>query len=306
MIKKVIEISQNGYYLSLKNKQMIMTPKSSDDSESRSFPCEDIGLLVLDNPQITITQSLCSFLLSQGTAIIFCDKTHMPCALSLPFSKNTELALRLEDQLSASVPVQKSLWKQIIQAKISAQANQLKHAPQIQQRLRAIKTQVLSGDKSNAESQAARLYWVNWLGYKFKRDMKSRDEINSMLNYGYAILRSCVARAIVSAGLMPQISLFHCHRSNPYPLADDLMEPFRPMIDNIVSDLCKMGILGISPQTKSYLLKLPQMTVVQKGKIGPFLAVLPRYIQSYIRCLQKRQSKLEIPVAYTSETIKQA
>ena len=199
MIKHTLEISQRSAHLSLRKRQMVIT----FDKEERTFACEDIGVLVLQNPAISLTSALLNSLLENGAVVVICDHRHLPSGLLLPTITHTELGPRLAAQLEAGIPARKQVWKAIIKAKIIAQSNEVE-AP-ANTALRRLAENVRSGDPDNHEAQAARIYWPAMFPKHYaksdKRDPKSESLFNSALNYGYAIVRAAVARALVSAGL---------------------------------------------------------------------------------------------------------
>ena len=234
----------NPAYLSMRLGQIVV--KQPDVSESageetkvRTVPIEDVGVIVLDNKQITLTQALLEMLLDNNCAIITCDSKHMPVGLMLPLAGNTVQNERFRAQLDASLPLKKQLWQQTVQAKIRNQAAMLEIAMgEPAKNMQIWSEAVRSGDPDNVEARAAAYYWKNIFPdeEEFFRDQNG-DGLNALLNYGYAILRAIVARSLVSCGLLPTLGIHHHNRYNAYCLADDIMEPYRPYVDKMVCEI---------------------------------------------------------------------
>ncbi len=297
MIKHTLEISQRPARLSLRKKQLVI---HLDEGE-RTFACEDIGILVLQNPAISLSSALLNALLESGAVVVICNERHLPSGLILPTITHTELVPRLMAQLETGQPARKKAWKAIIQAKITAQRNEITTPAAIA--LDRLAKSVRSGDPENHEAQAARLYWPSMFPERYavndKRDSESESLFNSALNYGYAIIRASVARALVSAGLHPALGVFHHRRNNPFCLADDVMEPLRPLVDRTVKKLLiestepHDGIL--QPEHRRALLELLNTNVSFAQTKGPLMAILPRYIASFYRLLVRESDILEVP-----------
>lgn len=225
---RVLEIS-NPCKLSVKNRQLSYIPI---EGESVSLPLEDIAVIILDNKQISLNSSLLSELAEYGIALFSCDYSHIPSGIFLPFHAHSRYSEIAWMQAEWSEPFKKRIWQNIVKCKITNQGLLLKqHDIQEYKKLLAISKQVQSGDAKNSEAYAASVYWKA-LFNNFTR--QSNDERNSALNYGYAILRGTIARAIVGAGFLPCFGIFHSNKLNSFNLADDLIEPFRPFVDNIV------------------------------------------------------------------------
>ncbi|MGJ8696047.1 MAG: type II CRISPR-associated endonuclease Cas1 [Verrucomicrobiaceae bacterium] len=297
MIKHTLEISQRPARLSLRKKQLVI---HLDDGE-RTFACEDIGVLVLQNSAISLSSALLNALLESGAVVVICNERHLPSGLILPTITHTELVPRLMAQLETGQPARKQAWKAIIQAKIIAQRNEI--APPAATALNRLAQTVRSGDPDNYEAQAARIYWPSMFPERYaandKRDSDSESLFNSALNYGYAIIRASVARALVSAGLHPALGVFHHRRSNPFCLADDLMEPLRPLVDRAVKRILakahEPNDRRLLPEHRRVLLQLLNTTVTFSQTKGPLMAVLPRYISSFYRLLVRESDTLEVP-----------
>ena len=237
MIKKTLYFG-TPIYLSLRNAQLVLRKPDADKLEEsfkqdaeRTIPVEDIGVVVLDNRRITITTGAMEALLANNCAIITCDSTDLPVGLMLPLCGNTTQSERFRTQIDASLPLKKQLWQQTVRQKILNQATVLsKNTGAIVKNMQVWANEVRSGDPDNFEARAAAYYWRNLFPTlpNFVRGREG-DPPNNLLNYGYAILRACVARGLVGSGLLPTLGIHHHNRYNAYCLADDIMEPYRPI-----------------------------------------------------------------------------
>lgn len=305
MIKKTLCFS-NPAYLSLKmNQLMIRIPNTLDlygnksNELDTSISIEDIGIVVLDNKQITITQGVIEKLLANNCALITCDDSHLPVGMMLPLSGNTTQNERFRNQIESSLPLKKQLWQQTIQAKIYNQAKVLKLIKGIDARnMFAWINNVKSGDSENLEGRAAAYYWKT-LFSNIDNFTRERDGIfpNSLLNYGYAILRAIVARALVISGLLPTLGIHHHNRYNAYCLADDIMEPYRPYVDILVCELMSenSSIQIVDAEVKKKLLAIPTTEVIINGKRSPLMVAVSQTTASLYRCFSGEQRKLVYP-----------
>lgn len=308
MIKSTLYFG-NPAYLSLKNNQLIikLPEVEKNDSLPEAFKCEqqiskpveDIGVVVLDHKQITITAGVLEALLENNCAIITCDSKSMPVGLMLPLYGNTTQNERFRDQLSASLPLKKQLWQQTIQQKISNQAVVLHQATGIEvNNMRAWSNQVRSGDPDNLEARAAAWYWKN-LFPDFPRFTREREgqAPNNLLNYGYAILRAVAARALVSSGLLPTLGIHHHNRYNAYCLADDVMEPYRPYVDELVLRLIKehIDVSALTKSLKAGLLSIPVLDVTINGKRSPLLIAMTQTTASLYKCFSGESRRIAYP-----------
>lgn len=292
MAKHTIEISSQPYHLAISNERLQLINKSEVIS---SIPCDEIGMVVIDNAQTTYTHRAIESLSAAGAVVVICGSNHLPTSLIVPLAEHREVVWRLQDQINCSIPRRKRLWQQIVRAKIRSQAANLPVKSQARQKLRELAKLVTSGDKENIEAQAAKIYWQNWLGEQsFGRDQDGNGP-NILLNYGYAILRASVSRSIVAAGLTPMLGIHHRNRSNAFCLADDLMEPLRAIVDCRVRALTEDGIDDLSKEAKRALLSTLTAQVSFDGTEGPLCAAIPRYIASVVSCLTESDSKLKFP-----------
>lgn len=308
MIKRTLYFG-NPAYLSVKLAQLeIRLPEvEKNDSLSESFksgavkrvPIEDIGVVVLDNKQITITQAALGVLLENNVAVVTCNDYRMPTGLMLPLVGNTTQSERFRHQIDASLPLKKQLWQQTIQSKILNQSKVL-----LRQRgmecgnMEAWAKQVRSGDSDNLEARAAAFYWQNLFG-SIKGFNRDREGIppNNLLNYGYAILRAVVARSLVGSGLLPTLGIHHHNRYNAYCLADDIMEPYRPYVDRIVAEIVDSGsnISNLTTEIKSRLLSIPVLDVVINGRRSPLMIGVGMTTASLYKCYSGEIRKIACP-----------
>lgn len=299
MIKRTIEISQEPASLRVRHEQLELR---RGEELLRSIPCEDIGVVVVDHPQTTYSHGALASLAEHDAVVVICGNNHLPSALLLPLADHGQVVWRLQDQLRARRPLCKRLWKQLIQAKIRAAARNLPLDEPARKKLLALAREVRSGDPKNVEAHAARVYWSKWVPEEaqFRRDTDG-EGINSLLNYGYAIVRAALARAIVAAGMHPAIGLKHRHRANAFCLADDLIEPLRPLVDARARDLYRQGLRGITRDTKAGLLQLLADEVQLGQEIGPLMVNLHRFVASFAQCLRAERTTLLIPTALSRE-----
>ncbi|MCT4666131.1 MAG: type II CRISPR-associated endonuclease Cas1 [Flavobacteriales bacterium] len=290
---------QNPAYLKIKNKQLkIIEPETQ--RELGSIPCEDIGYLILEHPQTTITLQVIQELQNHKAAIISCDNFHIPQGLMLPFEGHSQMQEQLKNQINCSEALRKQLWKQTVQAKISNQQLVLqilgKPHGQMDDYLQGVK----SGDSTNKEGQAANFYWKH-LWQEFTRD-RYGDMPNPLLNYGYAVLRSAVARALVSSGLNPSIGIFHKNKYNAFCLADDIMEPYRPFVDYLVYQLFDSNkkIDKISPAIKQNLLQIYTSEVLIADKTKLFMEAIRTTSASLSACFAQTKRKIIYPEFYVT------
>ncbi|MBQ1198993.1 MAG: type II CRISPR-associated endonuclease Cas1 [Bacteroidaceae bacterium] len=310
MIKKTLYFG-NPAYLSLKNAQLVikLPEVEKNDTLPESFkvqtqvtkPIEDIGVVVLDNQRITITTGAMEALLANNCAIITCDQRSMPVGLMLPLSGNTTQSERFRDQIDASLPLKKQLWQQTIQAKISNQAAVLATCRKAEVGcLKAWAKDVRSGDPDNFEGRAAAYYWRYLFGLHIDGFTRDREGLppNNALNYGYAILRAIVARALVSSGMLPTLGIHHHNRYNAYCLADDIMEPYRPYVDEYVFQLTqKHGLPSedLSKTWKTELLLIPTLDVVIGGRKSPLMVGVTQTTASLYKCFSGELRKVAYP-----------
>ncbi|MBS1653290.1 MAG: type II CRISPR-associated endonuclease Cas1 [Bacteroidetes bacterium] len=308
MIKRTLYFG-NPAYLKTANEQLLVeTPLAltitNGEGEQiktiqKSIPIEDIGLVLLDHQQVTITQALLTKLLANNTAIITCDDTHHPTGMILNLDGHSLQSQKFAAQLEASIPLKKQLWQQTITSKINNQAAMLAFRKQENKLLLNLAKSVKSGDSDNCEAQAAAYYWKRI----FPEELAFRRERygpapNNLLNYGYSILRALVARSLVASGLLPVMGIHHRNQYNSYCLADDIMEPYRPFVDYIVFQLVRTNgqYLEMSPSMKKALLEIPAMDVLIDGKKSPMMNAVQRTTASLAKCFEGSTRRILYPV----------
>jgi CRISPR-associated protein Cas1 len=297
MIKRTLFFG-NDAYLSTKNKQLIID-FADKSKEPVSIPIEDIGVLVMEAYRMTISLNLISRLLDNNVALITCNEKKMPQGLMLNLDGNTTQQERFKHQINISQPLKKQLWQQTVKAKIKNQAGML-------QRLSAPNTglqnmlywadSVRSGDPDNYEARAAAYYWANIFNEFIENFTRGRFDAapNNLLNYGYAILRAVTARSLVASGLLPTLGIHHHNKYNAYALADDIMEPYRPYVDEIVYDILSTHDLkydeysrpqlDLNTEIKAELLKIPAIDVIIDNEKSPLMNAMQRTTASLFNC----------------------
>jgi CRISPR-associated protein Cas1 len=324
VIKRTLEISREPAHLSVRDDQLVL---KRDGQTIGQVPCEDIGVVLVDHPQTTYTHSALAKLAESDAAVVICGRDHLPAAVLLPMADHSQIVWRLDAQLAVGRPLRKQLWRQLTVAKVQAQARNISVDLPAHRKLLALAREVRSGDPTNVEAQAARVYWANWLceseepdeprgsvsnfsepklgtdpgprdplDFVFRRDPELPG-LNSFLNYGYAVLRAAIARSIVAAGLLPSVGLHHRNRSNAFCLADDLIEPLRPLVDDRVRELHRQGYEELNQPAKAALLEILEQRVQFGDEIGPLMVELHRYVGSLVRCFTGDAKELEIPTA---------
>lgn len=305
MIKKTLYFG-TPIYLSLRNAQLVLRKPDADKLEEsfkqdaeRTIPVEDIGVVVLDNRRITITTGAMEALLANNCAIITCDSTDLPVGLMLPLCGNTTQSERFRTQIDASLPLKKQLWQQTVRQKILNQATVLsKNTGAIVKNMQVWANEVRSGDPDNFEARAAAYYWRNLFPTlpNFVRGREG-DPPNNLLNYGYAILRACVARGLVGSGLLPTLGIHHHNRYNAYCLADDIMEPYRPYVDDLVIQIMQEypDYSELNRSIKAALLTIPALDVVLDGKRSPLMIAVGQTTASLAKCFNGELRKIAYP-----------
>ena len=264
--------------------------------EKRTFPLEDLGFLVLETQQLSVTTACLSALASENIAVVFCDASHMPAALLQPFAGNTLTQRHTEAQLRASAALKDRLWRQTVQAKILNQAVCLQRLGLPDQRLRMLAGTVKAGDSGNAEGVAARCYFQQLAGAG--DFLRSRDGIppNPALNYGYAVLRAAVARGLTGSGLLCAAGIHHSNQYNPFGLADDVMEPFRPFVDEMVfSSRDFFAVPELGKEQKAELLRLLTADVMSGTEKRPLLNSIRYTSASLVRCFLREETRIQYP-----------
>ena len=292
MLKRTLVFS-NPMNLSLKNQQIVIAYKDSPD-EKVTVPIEDVGVVLLEHQHTNITLPLLNALVEGDVQVVICNAKGMPSAMFQGMDSNNLQGETLRNQIACGEVLKKQLWKQIVEAKIKNQAALLDSIGEDGCVLRPFYSNVRSGDTDNREGIAARIYFQHLFGDNFVRD-REEPGVNALLNYGYTILRAATCRAIVTSGLLPAIGIFHHNRSNAYPLADDLMEPFRPFVDSVVYDLAMNGKMELTKDVKGELISVLYVDTLFKNVKRPLSVGLSMTTASMAKCLAKEQSILNLP-----------
>ena len=293
MIKQTL-LFTNPASLSLKYGQLVITQKESEEVITR--PIEDIGFIVVANQMVSMTIPLLNYLAEYNVSVIFCDNKQMPKSMLMTLDGNKTLQESYRYQLDATVPVKKRLWKQIVESKIRNQAFLLDRVGMDGDVLKPYYMNVKSADSDNREGAAARVYWKFLFGNLFKRE-RVGEQPNAMLNYGYSILRAAVARALVGSGLFPAFGIFHRNRYNAFPLADDIMEPYRVFVDEIVYRLYMDGAADeLGKYVKSELLKVLIADVKMGNMTKPLEVALSSTTASLLKVYKGEETKMVLPV----------
>ena len=293
MLKRALFFS-TPYCLSLRDGQMIIHTREAPD-QRKSIPIEDIGFVVLENQQVSITLPLLNALSDNNVAVIFCGENRMPNAMLMNLDSNRTQGESYRNQIEASEPLKKGLWKQIVEAKVRNQAALLRKLGRDGDKLKPYYMNVKSADADNREGIAAKIYWSELFGAEFNRSREGLPP-NNLLNYGYTILRAAVARAIMGSGLFPAFGIFHRNRYNAFPLADDLMEPYRPYVDEQVYRLYINGLSQLTKEVKSELLRVLFADTHFDKVVRPLEVGLTFTASSLVKCFAGIQKKIAYPL----------
>ncbi len=295
MIRRTVEFSTLGTRLSVAYRQLVV---ERPDLPKTTLPIEDLGVVIVDDVRATYTQSVFLELLEAGAMVLVTGRDHLPTGMMLPLDAHHVQTKRHRAQVETSLPVRKRAWQAIVRAKILQQATVLSHFTGDHGGLAPMTRRVRSGDPENLEAQAAQRYWPRLFGPTFRRQ-RGAEGVNALLNYGYAVVRAAVARAIVAAGLIPSLGIHHRHRGNPFCLADDLLEPYRPYVDwrvrqlagedgELVPDLAEQS-------TRAELLSLLNETIQVGSRREPLLLALHTSAVSLCRALTGGDRSLSLP-----------
>ncbi len=320
MIKRTLYFG-NPAYLSLRQSQLLVRLPEIDSAIAlakdhiderfittykkdaiASIPIEDIGLVVFDHPQVVFSQALLATLLEYNVAVVTCNAQHLPNGLFFPLASNTVQTERFKHQLEASAPLKKNLWQQTVIAKINNQAQVLEKFNLPAKNMRQWAQQVKSGDTDNLEARASAYYWSQLFLPHIPQFRRHREGLppNQLLNYGYAILRAIIARALAGSGLLPTLGIFHRNKYNAYCLADDIMEPYRPWVDLLVKNIVvnNEDYQQITKLHKQLLLSIPTLDVLIDGERSPLMIAAQRTSASLARCFAGEQRKILFPEWY--------
>lgn len=291
MIGRIVEIASSGRYLSIERGFMVV---SQGGECLGRVPLDDIAGLICNTHALTYSNNLMVALAQRACPVVLCGKNHMPAGLIWPTAGHHRQAARLDVQISASLPLKKRLWKALVQSKLAMQAAALESCGSSGAPLRAMVRKVKAGDTSNIEGQGARAHWTSLFGSKFRRD-PDEPGINALLNYGYTVIRSVVARHVMGHGMNPGIGLHHANDGNAMRLVDDLMEPFRPVADVWVHRLTSQGVLDVNREAKEILGLLPTRSMITPEGRSPLTLAVQRLCTSLVRVMEGTAKKLALP-----------
>lgn len=293
MLKRTLVFS-NAVNLTLKNRQLVISFKEIE-REPTSVPIEDVGCVIIENQRVSITIPLLNALTDNNVQVVLCNEHFMPNSMLLNLDNNITQGETLRNQMAASEPLKKQMWKQIVEAKIKNQSRLLDKTAHNGAILRPYYQNVKSGDTDNREGIAARLYFQELFGNDFIRD-RQMPGINALLNYGYTILRAAVSRSLVASGLFPAIGIYHHHRSNAFPLADDMMEPYRPYVDEIVYEMACEDMMVLNQTAKTKLINVLYVDSEFEKVTRPLSVGLSLSSASLVKCYAKEQNTLNFPL----------
>jgi len=307
MIKRTLYFG-NPAYISLSNKQLLVRlpevekndtlPDSFKREAVATIPVEDIGVVIIDHQQVTITQGIIAALVENNAAVIVCDESHLPSGLMMPLDMHHTQQERFKFQIEATIPLKKQLWQQTIETKVRNQAMALKKIGLDHDKLMVLSRTVKSGDPENIEGTAAHYYWSHLFKdhFGFTRD-RFGDPPNNLLNYGYAILRAITARSLVGSGLLPTLGIHHSNKYNAYCLADDIMEPYRPFVDEIVYSIVqsKVDITELTVDLKKQLLGICTVDIFFEDEHSPLMVGMQRTTASLAQCYEGERRKITFP-----------
>jgi len=294
MLKKSI-LLENKASLTTKNLQLVIKTESKEST----IPIEDIGFIVIDNPEIYISIPTLNLLIEKNTSVIICNGSHLPNGMFLNLNSHHIQQEIFRNQINASIPLKKQLWQQTIIEKIKNQGTLLETITSRKNNFEFLDSKVLSGDTSNMEGVAANFYWKSFFEIDFKRE-RFGDYPNNFLNYGYALLRAATARAISGSGLLNTLGIHHKSKYNAFALADDIMEPFRPIVDEKVFELMqKYDEQELNTQLKAELLQILTRTVYFKEEKSPLMVALQKTASSLQQCYNGQRKKIKYPKLWT-------
>lgn len=299
MPNRIVEIADDQRYLSVSRGFMVIEGTGDEHKELGRIPLDDIGAVIANANGLSYTNNLLVALAERGAPFVLCGSNHNVVGMLFSANGNHQQAKRFDAQIYASKPMKNRLWAEIVKAKLSWQADVLDRIDAPTAPLRALVDKVLSGDPRNLEAQGARRYWMLLFGPQFRRD-RSAPGINTMLNYGYTVLRATTARAVVAAGLHPTLGLHHSNEGNPMRLVDDLMEPFRPIIDFKVWQMSKNGFITINSEVKRILALSMFIDVKTNEGISPLTICIQSAATSLAQILLGESKKFKLPKAFPS------
>lgn len=295
MIGRVVEIADDRRYLFVSRGFMVVKSTGDDGEELGQIPLDDIAAVIANAHGLSFSNNLLVALAKRGTPFVVCAANHNVVSMLWPVDGNFQQAKRYDAQLAASKPTHKRLWAQIVRTKLLQQAAALEAAGVSPAPLSSLARKIHSGDPANIEAQGARRYWTLLFGPDFRRD-RSGGGINGLLNYGYTVLRAAAARAVIAAGLHPTAGIHHLNEGNPMRLVDDLMEPFRPIIDLLVWQMKQEGLKEVNSETKRILVRSLFDDMETDVGATPVIACLQRLAISLAQVYMGERKNLDLPL----------
>jgi CRISPR-associated protein Cas1 len=295
VLGRIVEVADDRRHLSLSRGFMVVQDSEGERKELGKVPLDDIAAVIANAHGLSYTNNLLVALAERGVPFVLCAANHNAVGMLLAIDGNFQQAKRFDAQLAASLPLIKRLWAEVIKSKLQQQAAALEAAGAPHMPLTAMVRKVRSGDPDNIEAQGARCYWGLLFGDDFRRDQQA-DGVNSLLNYGYTVLRAATARAVVAAGLHPTMGLHHSNEGNPMRLVDDLMEPFRPLIDLRVWQLHRQGDAEVTPDSKRALVRTLYDDMQTSMGVTPVMVCMQRLATSLAQIFIGERDRLDLPL----------
>lgn len=295
MLGRIIEIANDCRHLSLFRGFMVVADNSNGNNEVGKIPIDDIAAVIANAHGLSYTNNLLVALAERSVPFVLCGANHNVSGMLIPVDGNFQQAKRFDAQISATKAKNKQLWAKIVRAKLQQQAVVLQTIGVNSIPVTSLMPKVRSGDSTNIEAQAAKRYWILLFGEKFRRDRQA-EGVNSLLNYGYTVLRASMARAVVAAGLHPTLGIHHSNEGNAMRLVDDLMEPFRPLIDLRVWQLYRNGLTTLNQETKSKLVEVMYIDMSNQDFSSPLMVCLQRLANSLVLYFFGESDNLELPL----------
>jgi CRISP-associated protein Cas1 len=295
MIGRIVEVADDQRHLFVNRGFMVVQDTANDRKELGQVPLDDIAAVIGNAHGLSYTNNLLVALAQRGAPFVLCAANHNAIGMVLPIDGNFEQAKRIDAQIAAAQPTHKRLWAAVVRAKLEQQAAALEAAGAPSMPLSALVSKVRSGDPDNIEAQGARRYWSLLFGDAFRRDQNG-DGVNALLNYGYTVLRACTARSVIAAGLHPSIALHHSNAGNAMRLVDDLMEPFRPVIDLKVWQLLRNGEAHVTPETKRALVRTLYDDMQTSAGATPVMVCTQKLATSLAQVYLGERDKLDLPL----------
>lgn len=295
MIGRIVEVADDRRHLAMNRGFMVVKDTEGPSKELGQVPLDDIAAVIANAHGLSYTNNLLVALAERGAPFVLCAANHNAVGMLLPIEGNFEQAKRIEAQIGASLPTHKRMWAAVVRAKLEQQAAALEAAGAPPAPLQALATKVRSGDPDNLEAQGARRYWSLLFGNGFRRDQDGGG-VNALLNYGYTVLRAATARAVIAAGLHPSIGLHHSHDNNAMRLVDDLMEPFRPVIDLKVWQLKRNGEELVTPEAKRALVRTLYDDMQTTAGATPVMVCAQKLAVSLAQVYLGQRDKLDLPL----------